>query len=230
MVCGFRHFPCRPIFSQNTLNCDKHRYERFLQGGAGNFVVASVYGPATFTPAPVLLLREPPSSGSGLSASSGFPGAAAAAASATSSALSSPSPALELVASGTLGSADVDRVVLKRVVCTGYPVRVHKRTAIVKHMFYQPADVAWFKPCGLYTKHGLSGHITGSVGTHGLFRVHFGRAIMGHDTVCLPLYKRVFPKYYAPAHPRGASAIALTDSSQQNDDDDGSAALTLPVL
>ena len=227
MVCGFRHFPCRPIFSQNTLNCDKHRYERFLQGGAGNFVVASVYGPATFTPAPVLLLRDSPSSSSGMNASSsGFPGAAAAAA--TSASPLAPSSPLELVAAGTLGSADVDRVVLKRVVCTGYPVRVHKRTAIVKHMFYQPADVAWFKPCGLYTKHGLSGHITGSVGTHGLFRVHFGRAIMGHDTVCLPLYKRVFPKYYAPAHPQGSSALA--DGSQQDDNDDGSAALTLPVL
>lgn len=220
-VCGFRRFPCRPVFSQNTLNCDKHKYERFLQGGAGNFVVASVYGPATFCPAPTLLFREAPGAAGG-----GFAGAASAA-EAGAADLSLPArPALALVGSGTLGSADVDRVVLKRVVCTGYPVRVHKRTAVVKHMFYTPADVAWFKPCGLYTKHGLEGHIVGSVGTHGLFRVHFGRAIMGHDTVCLPLYKRVFPKYYSPAHPRPSTAPASAD----DDDDDGSAALTLPVL
>jgi pre-rRNA-processing protein TSR1 len=223
LVCGFRRFPCRPIFSQNTLNCDKHKYERFLQGGAGNFVVASVYGPATFCPAPTLLFRELPAAAA---AGVGFAGAASALSVAPAAAL--PGPGVALVASGTLASADVDRVVLKRVVCTGYPVRVHKRTAIVKHMFYHPQDVAWFKPCGVYTKHGLAGHIVGSVGTHGLFRVHFGRAIMGHDTVCLPLYKRVFPKYHSPAHPRPIGAPDTADDD--NDDDDGSAALTLPVL
>ena len=37
---------------------------------------------------------------------------------------------------GPLSSVDVDRLVVERVVLTGYPVRVHKRTTVVKRMFY----------------------------------------------------------------------------------------------
>ena len=102
---------------------------------------------------------------------------------------------------------------------TGYPVRVHKRTAIIKHMFYRPEDAMYFKPAQLFTKHGLAGHIQCPVGTHGLFRVHFGRAILGHDTVCLALWKRVYPKF-----------LLAEDGADSGDDDDGRAALTLPVL
>jgi hypothetical protein len=40
--------------------------------------------------------------------------------------------------------------VLKRIILTGYPTRVHKRHATVKYMFYNPEDVkvscAWFYP------------------------------------------------------------------------------------
>ena len=127
---------------------------------------------------------------------------------------------------------------------TGYPARVHKRTAIIKHMFYNPEDVSWFKPIELTTKHGLSGHIQGTChaatmghmharahawshahsqarsrahthipnthtqythhttqgacGDHGLFKVHFGRQVQGHDTICLNLFKRVYPKFVDP--------------------------------
>lgn len=36
-----------------------------------------------------------------------------------------------------------------------------------------------FKPVELTTKLGLTGHIKCPVGTHGLFKVHFGRVIKG---------------------------------------------------
>ncbi len=107
VVCGFRRWLARPIFSQNNLNCDKNKYERFLQAGAGNFVVASCYGPATYAPSPVLLFRER-------------------------------AAGLQLVAQGSVGTVDVDRIVLKRVILTGYPARVHKRNAVIKHMFRRP--------------------------------------------------------------------------------------------
>ena len=208
VVCGFRRWPARVVLSQDNLNCDKNKFERFAAPGTGRFLVASVYGPATFSPAPTLLFRERPAAPPRHALPPGFPGPLAAADGAWP---------LQLVLQGTLRSCDVNRIVLKKIVLTGYPVRVHKRTAVIKHMFYKPEDVAWFKPARLVTKFGLEGHITQSVGVHGLFKVHFGRAIMGHDTVCLHLYKRVFPKFVLP-------------DDADADVEDGSAALGLPII
>lgn len=163
--CGWRTWQGRPIFSQNNLNSDKHKFERFLPANA--FVAVSVFGPVSYTPCPVLVYREP----------------------------SKENSRRQLVALGTMIGADADRVVVKRIVLTGYPVRVHKRNATVKYMFFNPDDVKWFKPAGLTTKHGLQGHIMESVGEHGTMKCLFNKPIKQHDTVCLPLYKRVYPKY-----------------------------------
>jgi pre-rRNA-processing protein TSR1 len=164
--CGWRTWQGRPVFSQINLNCDKHKYERFLPTG-GAFFAASIFGPVTYTPCPVLVFREK----------------------------SLENPRRELVAIGSILGADADRIVVKRIVLTGYPVRVHKRHATVKYMFYDPEDVKWFKPAGLHTKHGLQGNIVQSVGEHGTMKCLFNAPIKQHDTVCLPLYKRIFPKY-----------------------------------
>ena len=50
-------------------------------------------------------------------------------------------------------------MVLKRIVLSGYPVRVHKKKAVVRWMFHNPDDVRWFRPLELWTKHGLRGRI-----------------------------------------------------------------------
>ena len=63
---GFRRQVCRPIFSINNLNGDKHKFERFLSHGS--FGVASIFAPITFTPAPVLIFK----SGNGMKAVSLF--------------------------------------------------------------------------------------------------------------------------------------------------------------
>lgn len=47
----------------------------------------------------------------------------------------------QLVALGSMMGADADRIVVKRIILTGYPTRVHKRNATVKYMFYNPDDV-----------------------------------------------------------------------------------------
>ena len=60
---------------------------------------------------------------------------------------------------GTLRSCDPDRVVLKKIVLSGYPVRVHKNKAVVRWMFHNPEDVRWFKPLELWTKYGRRGQI-----------------------------------------------------------------------
>ena len=165
--CGWRTWQAKPVFSQNNLNCDKHKFERFMpQKGA--FFAATFFGPVTYSPCPVLVFRE------------------------------REDRPRELVAVGSMIGADADRIVVKRVILTGYPVRVHKRHATVKYMFYNPEDVKWFKPAGLWTKHGLNGHIIESVGEHGTMKCLFNAPIKQHDTVCLPLYKRIFPKFAVP--------------------------------
>jgi len=191
--CGWRTWQARPVFSQNNLNCDKHKFERFLPTG-GAFFAASVFGPVTYTPCPVLVFRE-----------------------ASSSAASDhPTHRRQMVAVGSMLGADADRIVVKRVILTGYPVRVHKRHATVKYMFYDPEDVKWFKPAGLYTKHGLQGNIVQSVGEHGTMKCLFNAPIKQHDTVCLPLYKRIYPKYAPPPNSSGSSSSSSTYKQEGN--------------
>ena len=172
--CGWRTWQARPIFSQNNLNCNKHKFERFLPTD-GTYFAARIFGPVTYTPCPVLVFRQCEKEGKLLRQ--------------------------ELVGAGTMMNADADRIVVKRIVLTGFPVRVHKRHATVKYMFYNPDDVRWFKPAELFTKHGLRGNIIESVGEHGTMKCLFNAPIKQHDTVCLALYKRIYPKYYVPPRP-----------------------------
>lgn len=69
----------------------------------------------------------------------------------------------DLVNAGSLRGCDPNRVVLKKIVLSGYPVRVHKGKGVVRWMFHTAEDVRWFRPLGLWTKRGRHGHI--KVGT-----------------------------------------------------------------
>jgi len=142
----------------------KHRFCRFLRPH-GEHCVATVYGPISYPPSPALAFRRDPGTG-----------------------------ALRLVASGHVRDANPDRIVLKRYVLSGYPFKVQKKRATVRFMFWSPEDVRWFKPIELYTKHGRRGRIRDSVGTHGTMKCSFDGVIHQHDTVCMAMYKRVFPK------------------------------------
>ncbi|XP_010266136.1 PREDICTED: pre-rRNA-processing protein TSR1 homolog isoform X2 [Nelumbo nucifera] len=162
---GFRQFVARPIFSSDNINSDKHKMERFLH--AGRFAIASVYAPISFPPLPLIVLK----SGQG----EGAPAA--------------------VVALGSLRSIDPDRIILKKIILTGYPQRVSKLKATVRYMFHNPEDVRWFKPVEVWTKCGRRGRIKEPVGTHGAMKCIFNGVVQQHDTVCMSLYKRVYPKW-----------------------------------
>ena len=162
---GFRRERAAPIFSSDGLG-DKHKYEPFLP--LKKLVVASVYGPVVFPPAPVLGLEEELVSGK-------F--------------------AARLVLSGNVRKSDPDRIILKRIVLTGVPFKTHKSKAVIRQMFFCPEDVRWFKPLELWTKYGMRGKIKEAIGTHGHMKCVFNGVIQQQDTVFATLYKRVFPKF-----------------------------------
>ncbi|EST09170.1 Ribosome biogenesis protein BMS1/TSR1, C-terminal [Kalmanozyma brasiliensis GHG001] len=185
LCLGPRRFRINPIFSQHSRGGGKgvnnvHKFERFLRSGV-SASVATVYAPITFggSTAPAVLLRE-----RALDGETGYDQRGVSAAQMP-----------HLVGFGNLIDAGPTRINAKRILLSGHPYKVHKKTATIRFMFFNPEDVYWFKPITLHTKLGRTGHITESLGTHGYFKAHFDGPISQMDTVLMNLYKRVYPKW-----------------------------------
>lgn len=170
--CGFRRYLLRPVYSDDAVS-GKHLIDRFFQ--LGRFTVATAYCPIMYPPAPVLAFL--PSSTYQSASSKRFYDSS------------------EYVAFGSLLNVDPLRMNIKRIVLTGYCVRVHKRGAVVRFMFFNAEDVRWFTPVQLRTKNGLVGEIREPLGTKGYFKCIFNDFIKQNDTVCMYLYKRQYPKW-----------------------------------
>ncbi|EDQ91294.1 uncharacterized protein MONBRDRAFT_15285 [Monosiga brevicollis MX1] len=131
----------------------------------GSVIVASAICPVSYPPLPALVYRQD-ANGS-----------------------------LTLVATGSVLSVNPDRLVIKRVRLSGHPFKINKRSATIRYMFFNPDDIAWFKPVEVVTKYGRRGHIKESLGTHGHMKCTFDRQIKADDTILMNLYKRVYPKW-----------------------------------
>lgn len=79
----------------------------------------------------------------------------------------------DLAMLGTLLNPDPFKLILKRIVLTGYPYKIKKKHAIVRYMFFNPEDVYFYMKNEVYTKKGFKGKIKESLGTHGLMKVLF---------------------------------------------------------
>lgn len=124
------------------------------------------------------------------------------------------------IAGGTVWEGDPKKIIVKRIILTGYPFKIHKNLAVVRYMFHHPKDVAYFAPLELETVHGKRGMIKDSVGLHGNMKCYFNKPVLHSDTVMLKLYKRVFPKwlpssFQAPAslEPQDDELVALIESN-----------------
>ncbi|KAI3725539.1 hypothetical protein L1987_65329 [Smallanthus sonchifolius] len=133
---------------------------------AGRYSIASVYAPISFPPLPLIVLKSRDDS---------------------------LAPALAAV--GSLKSIDPDKIILKKIILTGYPQRVSKSKAAVRYMFHNPEDVKWFKPVEVWTKLGRRGRIKEPVGTHGAMKCILNGVLQQNDTVCMSLFKRSYPKW-----------------------------------
>ncbi|KAI1795604.1 ribosome biogenesis protein tsr1 [Ganoderma leucocontextum] len=181
LCVGPRRMRINPIYSQHTRGGGKgaNNVHKFERYlRHGVTDVATIYGPVVYGKQPCSLLRE-----------------------------TEDPQAPELVAMGSFLQPDTTRVIAKRIVLTGHPFKIHKKTATIRYMFFNSDDIAYFKPIQLHTKYGRTGHIKESLGTHGYYKAHFDGQINQMDTVSMSLYKRVYPKWSEPwREPEGASA------------------------
>ncbi|TDL26092.1 ribosome biogenesis protein tsr1 [Rickenella mellea] len=171
LCVGPRRFLTNPVFSQHTRGGGKgtNNVHKFERWlRPGVTSIATTYAPVLFGHQPCVFLRE-----------------------------TADQQSPKLVAMGTFVNTDTTRVIAKRIILTGHPFKVHKKTATVRYMFFNADDVLYFAPVQLHTKHGRTGHIRESLGTHGYFKAHFDGQVNQMDTVCMSLYKRVYPRWFS---------------------------------
>ncbi|RWS29097.1 pre-rRNA-processing protein TSR1-like protein [Leptotrombidium deliense] len=161
------HVGCRRFTASPIYSCHTNGDKHKYERFLRNdtAVVATIYAPITFPPASVVVFKE---------YSDGTQ---------------------SLVATGSLLSADPDRIIMKRIRLSGHPFKINKKSAVVRYMFFNREDILWFKPIELRTKYGRKGHIKEPLGTHGHMKCTFDRQLKSEDTVIMNLYKRVYPKW-----------------------------------
>ncbi|KAI8852023.1 hypothetical protein BC829DRAFT_427182 [Chytridium lagenaria] len=166
---GFRKYVIKPIYSSDNRGSANNvsKFERYFH--QGRQVIGTYYGPIVMDHEPVLMFKLTPDR--------------------------KIDEEIGLLATGKMMAPAPTRIVAKRILLTGHPFKINKRSAVIRFMFFNPVDVNYFKPIQLSSKLGRVGHIKESLGTHGYMKCIFDEQLKAQDTVCLSLYKRVFPKW-----------------------------------
>ncbi|KAI8356181.1 hypothetical protein BD560DRAFT_335645 [Blakeslea trispora] len=180
---GFRRYRTKPLYSQNTNKGTNHVHKFERFMKMGRSYVATVYGPVVFGKMPVMFYKETDNVNEPI-----------------------------LVSTGTFMNTDVKRIIAKRIILSGHPFKCHKRSAVIRFMFFNVEDIYWFKPVQLTTKYGRVGHIVESLGTHGYMKCIFDGPLTQQDTVMMCLYKRVFPKWNTELFTGGLDKSVQTSS------------------
>ena len=161
----------KPIFSTEvSTGGDKLKIQKYLE--KDKFYIMTTYAQLTYPNSPIILFTHKTLDNNNIDSKLSFCG------------------------TGSTLEANDKKIILKKIVLTGYPVKIKKKKAIVRYMFFNANDINYFKPIQLATKKGLRGNIIESVGIHGYMKCIFSDYIKSNDTVCLKLYKRVFPKNF----------------------------------
>lgn len=174
---GFRRFRSNLMFSSIIRESPNHKMLRKMCGQNG-WSLMSHYTPLYFKPNNVLVFEESKQLESSVVNLANLDASN-----------------MNLVLIGKNFKHDLFRVLLKRIILTGYPQKVKKKRAIVKFMFFDPSDAEYFMRNEVYSREGLRGKIQETVGLHGLIKCTFNGNMSSADTVCMNLYKRVFPKF-----------------------------------
>jgi len=146
---GFRRFLTKAIFADDYLHTNKAKYYRYMPHDTK--VLASAYTPVCHPNSQVIVFRK----GDGQT---------------KEIEIDYDSLQPKLVAHGTVCDPNPLKIILKRIVLTGYPIKCKKKRAVIRFMFFNKEDIRYFKPVELYTKLGLRGKIKDSLGTHGLMK------------------------------------------------------------
>jgi pre-rRNA-processing protein TSR1 len=180
-ICGYRIYEISPLFSEPISSDSKKsslsKYLRYLHFGTGKdtaaqTVLGTAYGHVQFGSPPILLFKT--------SGNSTFP---------------VNEQDIHLAMTGVLRDMNPSHCIIKRAVLAGHPFKIHKKSAVVRFMFFSPDDVKHFKKIPLYTKNGKQGQIISSLGTHGYMKCAFNKQLQQQELVCMSLYRRVFPKW-----------------------------------
>ena len=194
MIYGFRRLEVSPVYSDASHGHNLHLMNRIMPTDCS--CTASVLAPIAYPPTSVLFFKAKDSSNYNC---------------------------VSLVASGSLESVKASRKILKRITFIGYPFKINRRTCTVRFMFFNPADVNWFRPIELITSRQFRrGHIKESLGTHGYMKCIFDNQIQQNEQIAMHLYKRIYPKWLTRICNLTTLAIQNDRPESNNDNDSNS--------